>query len=627
MKKVIILTILALASTMAYAGPVSKEKALRVASKVFAAEPATKATAGSDKLTVVWDGEFEKTKGATDPAFYVVAREKGGFVIVAGNDNVQPVLGFSFENPFKVEDMPDNVRWWMEQIKAHSRSARSSTPEIGAMWARFEDTKASASPISGTFTGEYLGSRTNLWNQTNPANYYCPDVEGQTYTAVCGCVPLAVAEVMAWFGPANITSASGTVAAYTYTSRNGKTVNVPSHELGTVYDWANLKTLAQTDVSDYYNQIVGYGSGDYNQKLYTGANKGYTTLTTLGQNLAHLVYDIGTLLQTSYNDSDHGGTGGVAMYVINRVGPVMGYNNAARYVSMDEYTAAQWEALLKEQIDQHPVLYNGRTESNAGHSYVADGYATFEGKQVFHFNMGWGGWFNGYYYTDIQDDYDRTHAAIIDFYPNPSSSTPLPRIEYSDGGMQYLEGYNTGTLRFSLTKFYNTGTGAFDGAFFVRIEDAYGNIVGDYAQMLFAPYAPLPVNSGYSSISPLEVSPEGSLSLGQQIGAYYKEAGKDTYYPFSYSPKGVSGLTSLPIFPAAFIKTEASYSVGDYFVFQLTNHSYQYDTATWTVTEPGGTSSDYTMEDYHVKLTSVGEYKITVSTPGQEKITAFITVN
>ena len=138
MKKVFILTILALASAMAYAGPVSKEKALQVASKVFAAEPATKAAVGSDKLTVVWDGEFEKTKGATDPAFYVVAREKGGFVIVAGNDNVQPVLGFSFENPFKVEGMPDNVRWWMEQIKAYSRSARTSSPEIRQRWGAFE---------------------------------------------------------------------------------------------------------------------------------------------------------------------------------------------------------------------------------------------------------------------------------------------------------------------------------------------------------------------------------------------------------------------------------------------------------------------------------------------------------
>lgn len=626
MKKVFILTILALASAMAYAGPVSKEKALQVASKVFAAEPATKAVAGSDKLTVVWDGEFEKTKGATDPAFYVVAREKGGFVIVAGNDNVQPVLGFSFENPFKVEGMPDNVRWWMEQIKAYSRSARTSSPEIRQRWGAYEITKASATPIAGV-VDEYNGSRTNLWDQTNPANYFCPDVEGQSLTSVCGCVPLAVAEVMAWFGSTNIPSASGTVAAYSYSSKNGKTVNVPSHELGTFYDWANLNTLARTSVYDYYNQIIGFSdistSEEYDQKLYTGANKGYTTLTILGQNLAHLVYDIGTLLQTSYNDIYNGGTGGVAKYIINRIAPVMMYSNTARYIEQENYTNGQWEALLKEQISQHPILYNGRTESNAGHSYVADGYATFEGKQVFHFNMGWGGSCNGYYYTDIQDDFDRTHAAIIDFYPNPSSSSLLPRLEYDNGGMQYSGGYNTGTINFSLTNFYNYGSGDFNGEVYARIEDAYGNIVGDYSQMLLSGF--LPFNYGYPECGPFSVS-LSSPSLGQQIGVYYKETEKETYYPFSYSPKGVSGFTSLPFFPAAFIKTKASYSVGDYFVFQLTNHNYQYDTATWTVTDPSGTSTDYTTDDYRVELSTAGEYKITVSIPGQEKVTAFIKV-
>ena len=67
--------------------------------------------------------------------------------------------------------------------------------------------------------------------------------------------------------------------------------------------------------------------------------------------------------------------------------------------------------------------------------------------------------------------------------------------------------------------------------------------------------------------------------------------------------------------------------MGDYFVFQLTNHHYQYDAATWTVTDPGGTSTDYTMDDYHVRLSAAGEYKITVSIPDKEKITTFITVN
>ena len=624
MKKVFIMTILALAGAMAYAGPVSKEKALQVASKVFAAQPATKA-AGPDKLTVVWDGEFEKTKGATNPAFYVVTREKGGFVIVAGNDNVQPVLGFSFENPFKVEGMPENVRYWMEQLKKQCRSVSPATLEIRRRWSAFEDTKA-ASPIDSGFTDEYLGSRTNEWDQTNPANYYCPDVAGQSYTAVCGCVPLATSLIMAWFGTANKSSASGTVAGYTYNSANGQTVEIPSHELGTEYNWAALKALASSH--DFYSQINEY-TGSFStleqifQTYYTGAAKGYVTLTPLGENLAHLVYDIGTLLQVKYNDTNYAGTGGVASYIPMRVGPVMGYNNTARLVSKINYPDAQWEALLKEQIFQHPVLYSGRTEDDAGHSYVADGFASYGDDLVFHFNLGWGGSCNGYYYTGVQDEFDRNHSALVDFYPNPSSSHLLPMMGYgNNGGMQYSSGYNTGTLNFSITNFYNLGSASFSGNIYAGISNA-DNSVSSYVSIISVDG--LPVNSGWTSYPGHSVT-SPSPALGQGIQLYYKEASGATYYPF-YAPNSLSGLTSLPFFPAAFIKTEASYSVGDYFVFQLTNHNYQYHTATWTVTTPGGTSTDYTMDDYHVRLSAAGEYKITVSIPDKEKITTFITVN
>ena len=72
------------------AAPVSSSRALDIAIKIFAAQPATKAVGGS--LRIVWDGEDVATKAAVQPAFYVVARDGGGFVIVAGDDNVRPIL-------------------------------------------------------------------------------------------------------------------------------------------------------------------------------------------------------------------------------------------------------------------------------------------------------------------------------------------------------------------------------------------------------------------------------------------------------------------------------------------------------------------------------------------------------
>lgn len=63
-KTVFILLLLGLASRL-YAAPVSPEKAQKVAEKVFASQPQTKATHG--ELRIIWDGEFEKNEGRYGP--------------------------------------------------------------------------------------------------------------------------------------------------------------------------------------------------------------------------------------------------------------------------------------------------------------------------------------------------------------------------------------------------------------------------------------------------------------------------------------------------------------------------------------------------------------------------------
>ena len=110
------------------AEPVPESRARDIAMKVLAAQPATKAAAGDVKL--IWDGEDAATKAAGNPAFYVFGSERGGFVIIAGDDNVPPVLAISETNQFKVEGMPDNVKWMMEGMKNFVRSVSSPSSEV-----------------------------------------------------------------------------------------------------------------------------------------------------------------------------------------------------------------------------------------------------------------------------------------------------------------------------------------------------------------------------------------------------------------------------------------------------------------------------------------------------------------
>lgn len=635
MKKTFSILSMILLGCALYAGPVTPEKALQVAQSVFASAPGTKA-AGESELKIVWDGEFEPaTKAAQDPAFYVISRPEGGFVMVAGNDNVQPVLAFSFDNDFIVEGMPDNVRWWMQQYKDHVRSSVSATPAVREQWEKYESTKASpVSPVDD----EFLTSRTNEWNQTNPANFFCPNVDGQTQTSVCGCVALATAEIMAWFGTSNLaTLPNFLIPGYPYTSENSISVTIDPHDLHNQPLWSQLNTLKTS--AQFYGEITGYSTAttatERNNKLYYGSGKPipgetptYNTLTLLGQSLANLTYDIGTLLQAHYNDvvSPHTGTGAATESVISAVGPVFCYNNEARYVSKSSYTSGQWEQLMKDQITQRPIIYTG-----PGHAYVADGYGTYDSKQYFHFNMGWGGTDNGYYTLDIQENLDNPHYAIIDFYPNPSHSQAQPVIGFTQdsgnkGGFDYVSGYYTNSLTFNLNYPKNMGSADFAGEFALFIVNAGGTRGDSPVGIVNVENTnPLPVGY-YSGEIPFNNVNVSSASFGDQLVAYYKETGKETYTPFIFAPFDVI-LPALPVFPAAAIKKNASYIVGEYFIFELTNHSYTYENSTWKVTAPDGTTTSYNMDDYRVQLTAAGDYKISCTTPEHETVVTYITVN
>jgi len=74
--------------------------------------------------------------------FYVFcAEDKKGFVIVAGDDRVVPVLGYSHNNSFPAENIPPNLKWWLgeyaRQIGFAIENNIEPTPETKQRWAKF----------------------------------------------------------------------------------------------------------------------------------------------------------------------------------------------------------------------------------------------------------------------------------------------------------------------------------------------------------------------------------------------------------------------------------------------------------------------------------------------------------
>ena len=72
---------------------------------------------------------------------YVFQLESEGFIMVAGDDRIQPMLAYSFESAFIMEDMPSNISWVIDAYKGMISSAiesdESATEKINAEWEKY----------------------------------------------------------------------------------------------------------------------------------------------------------------------------------------------------------------------------------------------------------------------------------------------------------------------------------------------------------------------------------------------------------------------------------------------------------------------------------------------------------
>ena len=77
------------------------------------------------------------TKGAGFTNLYIFNAEQG-FVVMAADDCVQPILGYSLTGRFVVENMPTNVSGWLQgyndEIQYAVDSKMKATAETAKMW-------------------------------------------------------------------------------------------------------------------------------------------------------------------------------------------------------------------------------------------------------------------------------------------------------------------------------------------------------------------------------------------------------------------------------------------------------------------------------------------------------------
>jgi len=373
MKKFILTTWVLLASVFAWAESVPQGRA-KAAAERFLQELAP---ARHPQLQLVFEAPRLTKSVSAEPAYYIFSDPAGGFVIAAGDDTVPAVLGYSTTGVLRADDMPDNLKAWLDMWREIVADRRA----VGAApWQAPARTKAG---------GKSKLLETASWGQRSPFNDLCFKINGSP--ALTGCTATATAIVMRYLEWPD--KGTGTLPSYEFKEEGGTQTRTQSAvTLGHAYNWSQMPT-------------------DKNTGNWTDKQK---------EQVATLMRDLAVMLQSKF------GAKATSAY-IDDVAPglvsFMKYDASVRLDKMALYGSVQeWVDQIKANIDRlGPVVYSGYGKEG-GHAFVVDGY---DERDYLHVNWGWSGQDNGFFAVPGEfDKYTEGHTAVLGLKKNAGGKAP-----------------------------------------------------------------------------------------------------------------------------------------------------------------------------------------------------------
>ena len=335
------------------------------------------------------------------PAVYVfsfedhISLQKQGFVVVAGDDCVRPILAYSRNNPITKPDeneyspaMNGYLAMRADEISFGQNNHIPPSAEAAKQWREL----LSAENTKGGTKDEASYLLTTTWDQSYPYNKYCPEIDGNT--APVGCVATALSQILRyWQHPAQ---------------GQGST----SYMCGA----CGVRLSANFDTTYYKFDSIP-------DKLY------FFSPAEMIDATATLCYHVGISVWMQYKSTSSGvGMTNVGPYVKRALTQNFRYDTAVNYLYRATFSDDDWIDTIRKEIEAgRPVLYcgydNTSSGTDAGHAFVMDGYDPSNG--FFHVNWGWGsggdGWFDLYNNQLNVYNYRFTsmHVAIVGIQPAP----------------------------------------------------------------------------------------------------------------------------------------------------------------------------------------------------------------
>jgi len=318
--------------------------------------------------------------------YYIINFTKKGFIIVSANKNAIPVLAYSFNKNFEGE-IPPAVDFWLkrykEQIKYIENNNIKNIDNYNKWDYLLNSEISNLKYITDTLIEPLVRSE---WDQGIYYNAACPeDAAGPDNHCVTGCVATATAQLLYYHRFPQ--SGSG---SYTY--------NCPGY--GTITE-------------DFSSANYDYNNMPFKFTGYSDAG-------------ALLLYHLGVAFNMEY------GPDGSAVWnhsVDNSLKTYFKYCPETQYVFRDS-TTLNWDSIVVTNLlANKPLYYAGWSDTTfqSGHAFVCDGY---DGPGYYHFNFGWGGAYNAWFYSDDitpgTSQFSYAQEIIKDIYPDTINYTYYP---------------------------------------------------------------------------------------------------------------------------------------------------------------------------------------------------------
>ncbi|MBI5538579.1 MAG: C10 family peptidase [Bacteroidia bacterium] len=418
--------------------------------------------------------------------YWVCNFSNGGYVIISGDDIAYPVIGYSFESEFDLNNIPEALQDWLTSASESIDLAKSNKANTGYqyLWEKYLN-KTEINNMQKQSIQNVSPFVTTKWDQGVNYNNYCPaNVNGPGGHCLTGCVATAMAQVMKY---------------YNYPERGRDSI---------LYTGNNNVVFENT----YYrwNEMTTYAN------------------STSGDAISELMFHCGITVNMNYGPD---GSGTMTEYVPWALIHNFRYHPSAGYLQRKNVTDKDWDIIIRDNLDMlHPVLYSG--QGTGGHAFVCDGY---QDTCYYHFNWGWSGAANGYFYnndlTPYSDNFSNDQGAVINIKPYHAAVCYSGKVltdrsrTFNDGSDYSYYWNNTDcnwliapdsaeTIRLTFTSFDTQANADFvsvyDGA------DTTATLIGKYSGSQIPPV----INSSGSKL--YIVLKTNDTIQGQGFDAYYE---------------------------------------------------------------------------------------------------------